>query len=257
MGIADARRIDLADMRFGEKATSELLASSAAEVKPVLEPEGLSLEEYMAAVGVPPLNPSAGAPAAHVAHLVIDPEHLHQLAKAGIDTFGQLESLASQGRVDGYVAPEVLEHIRTRAQVLDAFAEAWAVGRGMRVSHDVLLESGISESFIGRIADLARDLDWDAKRLVDALQARVDERTKGFRSNTLETLIEKLTDSGHLSAEEPLERDEVFVRVLAVMNDPIRRGMIDVSQVRGMLASFLEICESEAGLGITGSGSER
>ena len=32
-------------VRFGEKATSELLTSSAAEVKPVPEPEGLSLAE--------------------------------------------------------------------------------------------------------------------------------------------------------------------------------------------------------------------
>lgn len=232
IGITDARRIDLTDVRSGECVAAEPLTKSAVEVKRVAEPGDMSLSEYVNALGVPALDPTVGARATHVAHLVEDAKPLYQLLSAGIETYGQLESLVSYGAADAYVESDALSRMRVRARVLDAFSEAWRVGRGKSVSRDVLIAAGVSDNFIDRVADIARDLNWDAKRLTQALHAREDERTKGFRSDALERMTEKLTESGHLDIRDPLDEEAILTRVLAASNDSVRQGTIDAAEIR-------------------------
>jgi len=238
IGITDARRIDLTDVRSGERIAAEPLTRSAAEVKQVTEPGDMSLSEYGNALGVPALDPTVGARATHVAHLVEDAKPLYQLLSAGIETYGQLESLVSYGAVDAYVESSALSRMRVRARVLDAFSEAWRVGRGKSVSRDVLIAAGVSDNFIDRVADLARDLNWDAKRLTQVLHAREDERTKGFRSDALERVIEKLTESGYLDMTDPLGEEAILIRVLAASNDSVKQGTIDAAEIRELCSGL-------------------
>jgi len=147
----------------------------------------------------------------------------------------------SYGGVDAYVKGGTLSRIRVQACVLDAFAEAWRIGRGKPVSREILAVAGVSDSFIDRVTDLARDLNWDAKRLTQTLQAREDERTKGFRSDALEKVTENLTESGHLDPRDPLSEEEVLTRVLAASNDYVKQGIVAASGVRELCARFWQL----------------
>jgi len=131
----------------------------------------MSLSEYINALDVPALDPTVGARATHVAYFVEDAKSLYQLLSAGIEAYGQLESLVSYAAADAYVESCALSRMRVHASLLDAFSEAWRIGRGKSVSRDVLIAAGVSDSFIDRVAGLARDLNWDAKRLTQALHA--------------------------------------------------------------------------------------
>ena len=238
IGITDARRIDLTDVCVGERVAAEPLTKSAVEAKQVPEPEDMSLSEYVKTLGVPRFDPTVGVRAVHVAHLVEDTGEIHRLLSAGIERYGQLESLASYGTADAYVGGNVLSQMRARACVLNAFSEAWGIGRGELVSREVLIAAGISDSFIDRISALAHDLDWDAKRLVEALGAREDERTKGFRSDALERVTGKLTESGHLDTRDPLDEETVLTRVLAASNDFVKQGTVGASEVRELCSKL-------------------
>lgn len=238
MGIVDAKKIDLAEITLGKNVTAEPLTGSAIQVQPLPEPGDIPLSEYFQVLGVPRLDPTAGARSAHIAHFVKDGQQLHRLLTAGIKTYGQLESLASYSRIDAYVSDSALRPMRARACVLDAFSEAWQVGQGKAVSREVLLSVGVSESFIDRITDLACELNWDAKLLVEKLRARDDERTKGFRNSVLEEMVENLTKSGHLDTTPPLQKEVMLTRVLAAANDYVKQGIIDAGEVKNLFSEL-------------------
>ena len=240
MGIAAAKRFDLADARRAQHAAAAL-EQSTVQVEPVPEPGGMTLADYAERLGVPPLVPAAGARAAHLAHLVENAGQLHRLLEASIETYGQLDALAARGSVDAYVGSDLLPRIRARACVLDAFAEAWQIGRGKPVSREVLLASGVSEHFIDRVTDLARDVGFSAKRLIMALQVRDDERAKGFRHASLEVLRDNLIESRHLDPREPLDEDAVLRRVLAAANEHVKCGTISVGEVREQCARYWQL----------------
>jgi hypothetical protein len=108
----------------------------------------------------------------------------------------------------------------------------------MPVSREILLTAGISESFIDRVTDLARDLDWDTKQLLDALHAKDDERAKGFRSGVLEKLTENLTESGHLDIRATLSEEVILVRILAATNDLVKQGIGSTLEVRELCSKL-------------------
>ena len=242
MGIAGARRLELPDVQHLRPARSAPLGEPTIQVQRVPEPGNMTLPEYADLLGVPELDPAAGARAAHVAHLVENAAQLYRLLEASIETCGQLRSLTSHGNVDAYVPTDVLDRIEAKAVVLDAFAEAWGIGRGRPLSREVLLAAGISDSYIDRVSDLARDLDWDPKRLVAALDAREDQRARGFRRNSLQSLAEALNESGHLDDRETLEQQEVLTWVLAAANEVVKRGAIDAAEVQDQCARLWQKC---------------
>jgi len=241
MGIGGAKRFDLADIRRTQEAAAAPLEQSTIQVEPVPEPGGMTLAEYAERLDVPPLVPMHGARAAHLAYLVENARQLHRLLETSIETYGQLASLAARGNIDAYVERELMGRIRARAGVLDAFAEAWQIGRGKSVSREVLLTSGVSEHFIDRVTSLASDLGFCAKRLLDALDSRDDERAKGFRQASLDALREGLTKSGHLDPREPLDEEAVLERMLSGANEYVKRGTISVAEVREHCARYWQL----------------
>ncbi len=232
IGIIGTCRIDLADVSSGECVTAEPLTKSTVDVEEVAEPGDMPLLEYVNTLGVPVLDPTVGARATHIAHLMEDAEELHRLLSAGIERYGQLESLASYGNTDAYVDSKVLSRMQARACIINSFSEAWRFGRGKPVSREVLLAAGVSGSFIDRITDLARELNWDAKKLVEVLHARNDEKTKGFRNDAIERITENLTESGHLDMNDPFSEEDILTRVLEGSSDLVKQGVISTAEVR-------------------------
>jgi len=240
-GITDARLIDLGDVRRSG-VVAEPLSEPTIRVPDVPAPAGAGLDAYAAALGAAPLDPTTPAAGAHLAHLVDDAEQLHALAKARIETVGQLRSLADHARSDAYIAPDALARVLARADLVDAFADAWAVGRGRPVTREDLTAAGVTETFIDGVTDMARELDWDAGRLIAAIEARGDDRTKGFRAGTLERMKDRFLESGHLSAEETLGEDTARGRVLAAANEHVNSGVLAIDEVGRLLTTWWRMC---------------
>jgi hypothetical protein len=239
MGITNTRRLDLADIRRLQQAASGPLDDSTVRLDQAPAPEGMTLIEYRSVLNTPGLDPAAGARANHVAYFIESSEQLYQLVRAGIETYGQLQSIRAHGKVDAYAPDDVLARMEARACLLDAFSEAWRIGRGRPVSREILLEAGVSSSFIDRVTELAEDLNWDAKRLVEALDAK---RITGFRKKALTSLQENLVAGGYLDARETLDEETANNRVLAAANDFVKRGAIDTDEIQKSFIQFWGLC---------------
>ena len=250
-GFHGAKLFDLAKVRDLQQPAGALLGASAAASETVPAPEGRTLSEYASSLAVPPFDPASGAAGLHVAFLLDDPEHLHRLLCAGIRSYGQLESLLDHGHADAYLPSEAARQVAARAVVVQAVCEAWKVGRGRPVNREVLSEAGVTDKFIDRVTDLAREFDWDANQLVAALETKTDERAKGFRANTLESVVEVLTTDGYLDPRPLLTEPDALTRVLSAANDAVREGNIGVDEVRGIFKRFWSLSiESEPRSGL-------
>jgi len=237
-GFPGAKLFDLARVRDLQQPTGTLLETSAATAKVVPAPQGRTLQEYASSLGVPAFDPAAGAPGLHVAFLLDDPEHLHNLLRAGIQSYGQLKSLLEHSHAEAYLPCEATRQVTARAAVVQAVCQAWKQGRGRPVNREALCEAGVTDAFIDRVTDLARDLGWDASRLVATLEAKEDERAKGFRANALESLTEKLTAEGYLDPHQPLTEPEALTRVLLAAQDAVLQKNIGIDEVHNIFRHF-------------------
>ena len=88
---------------------------------------------------------------------------------------------------------------------------------------------------------MAERVDWDARRLVQALELREDPDAKGFRRDALESLTASLKESGHLDPREPLDEQAVLNQVLAAANDLVNSGVLSVAEVRQHCAQYWQM----------------
>ncbi len=216
----------------GEQPAGAAHLPSAIEIEPIPEPAGRTLEQYIADLDIPPLEPAKGSGGAHVAHLVTSAEALYQLLSVRIEMFGQVKSLIATGCARSYIDAEQLEQMQWRAAVLDAFAELHERYRGLPLTRQVLSDAGVTPAFIDRVTDLAADLHWDAVWVMDALEKREDERAKGFRDAAWQSMEEYLLAEGYLPAhEEPLAEDTAWTYILSTVSEWVDRKVTDSEQI--------------------------
>lgn len=170
-------------------------------------------ESYRDAIGVDVLNPYSDVGATHLWYVVEDTNVLHELLELGVERWGELEAMLERGQEDLIPADEdVIEETRRNAETIDAFTQAWQIGRGKPVSRSTLEESGaVSENFIDRVSDLARELNGDAEQLVVALRAGEVSR---FRSGKADKLEEYFEQKGYLVSTPQLEDPEIRLRMV-------------------------------------------
>jgi hypothetical protein len=245
-GIADAKLIDLDQERRNVAVAEGSLDEPTTIVREIPSPNGLTLAEYGRRLGAPRLRPSTPAAEAHLAHFLDDTERLYHLAQAGIETVGQLRGLASSGCSDAYVAPDAMEQALARADLLDTFAKGWSVGRGRPLTREALTAAGVTETFIDGVTEMARERNWNAEILMDALEARNDERLKGFRANKIETMRDWMRESGYLPTEETLGEEAIRTRVLKAANQYVRDDKLTADEVRRLFSTWWKICTSDA-----------
>jgi hypothetical protein len=180
-------------------------------------PDGRTAEQYGALIGVPYLDPSRGYKAQHLFHLLWDDlDFLHAWLSRHIDTVGRW-----RGVTDGRAAMDmdgqfkIAAEIEPRAELLDVFCGLWKQGRGRPVDRDVLVRSGaLGERYLDSTAAIASELGHDADKLVAALHNRDDERLKGFRTKSMETLEQYFEDNGYTDAQLVLERQDILAMAL-------------------------------------------
>lgn len=177
------------------------------------EPDGHGHESYGNVLDAEPFNPYDGTGTAHLWYVVDDVKVLYDLLKFGVERVGQLQNLLNRGRDDFVPADsETLSRIRQNIAALEEFGQAWQIGRGDPVDRSVLeATEAVSETYIDRVSELAKELGGDGKQLVDALYAGDVDR---FRRNKAEELEDYLRANGHLVSKEPLEDDEIRVRII-------------------------------------------
>jgi uncharacterized protein YhaN len=214
------------------------LWESAVKEPSVPKPGGVTMEEYARLLEVPALNPSAGSGAIHMAHLLESPKVLYRVLSAGLETFGQLDSLARLGGYAAYLETEDLERIRAKALVVDTFAETWKIGRGKPISRQVLLDAGVSKRILDRVTGLAEDCGWNARRLIEAMTGRDDDRAKNIHETTIVSLEEYLLEKGHLDLEKILTEEEIRVRVLSAANEVVDNGRISSHEIRALVTTL-------------------
>jgi hypothetical protein len=206
-------------------------------------PRGLGAKEYGLKLGVPPVEPRRPARELHLFHLLHDDLMLlHRLLTARLESVGQWRDAAARGAVD-FLETSAVERVAALADLAEAFVTGWRIGRGRRIDREVLRAAGVSETYLGRITELARDLDNDAARLVEVMEGRGDDRSKGFQKKKLEQLSDYLAGEGYLDMREMLDESQLNIHVLAEMSAHVREGRLSEADVASIVTRLHRIAK--------------
>ncbi|MFW5982308.1 MAG: AAA family ATPase [Candidatus Brocadiia bacterium] len=194
------------------------LTEAVPEIETPPSPQGCGEEEYADRLEVPCFDPRMGAASAHVWYVAGHPELVHRMVSAGVERWGQLKGLLETGNSSVISEDrEKLAVIRRNGVALEAFTEAWQIGRGRPVNRTVLEESGaVSSKFIDEVSELAEELGGDGQALIDALR---DGEVKGFLTKKKEELEDFLTARGCIDPADPLPGERIRQRMMARLLD--------------------------------------
>ncbi|MFT7540819.1 MAG: exonuclease SbcC, partial [Gammaproteobacteria bacterium] len=170
-----------------------------------------SAEDYAEAIGVAQADPFQQAASLHPFHLLRDElpavqalrsHHLESSGRALRALDDELPHGLAQGQA---------ELLRRRVLLAQAFLDAWRVGRMPKLRTEFLRGSALKRSgkYVGAVLDVAADLDWDGRALIDALTTRSDPRLKGFRQTITEDLRAELEAAGYWTDATPLQGAEL------------------------------------------------
>ncbi|MFP4229034.1 MAG: AAA family ATPase [Salinivenus sp.] len=192
------------------------------------DPGTTTHEELQTALDVPRWSPRQPVGRLHLWYLIESPELLLNLIESGTRTWGQL---ANRHQIGGVPATGVREdrfrQVQARARAVQAWKDAWHVGRGRPVDRPALEQTdAVTSTFIDGVADIAKEVDGDAERILDIIRARNDERVKGFRSNKIEDLETYFLENGYLTETDPLSAEDLWQRVLADLTDERADGIV-------------------------------
>ena len=180
-------------------------------------PDGLSPEEYGAALGVPAFRPALGSAEQHFFYVLWDDlDLLHDLLSNGIERAGQWKTVSGTplaGRLGSRsVAPP---EIPLRLDLLEVFCELWKQGKGRPVGREILEDSGtLTERFLDEAVAIARELDGDPERFLAVLGENRDPRIRGFRKSSFRRLKRHLIENGYLDERPVLTEGELQLRAL-------------------------------------------
>jgi DNA repair exonuclease SbcCD ATPase subunit len=233
-----SRQVDLARVRGASVAEMTPLVFGEVERPAPPRPEGEDYAEYGETLNVPGLNPMHTTPdEVHVWHLFRDTNRLYKVLRMGVSRWGQLR-IAQTAHPGSLVEQDLYEGAAAAARAIGTAFDAWRVGRGKPVDRAVLDESGaVSDTFIDAVVELAKEVDGNAARLVEALERGRVNRWRQEKTQDLRTFF---LDNGYLSTENRLSRDEIRIRVIASVSDALEDGRIDESLIDRIVGSLPE-----------------
>jgi uncharacterized protein YhaN len=216
-------------------AVSTSYAGGDGHVVPTLSPQpeipkdaSPTHEELRDMLNVEEWSPRAPVSALHLWYLIDDPDLLLSLVWEGIVTWGQLKFQHRRGGLSAARMDEAtFQRVESCARAVEAWQEAWQIGRGKPVGRAALQDSGaVSENFIDDVSDLADDLNGDAASLLSALREREDDRAKGFYDSKADQLEAYLEDEGYLDQRETKDPEEMWQFVIADLATERKNGVI-------------------------------
>ena len=203
------------ECRFVGLPNAEALVAVDLEATPadettrrVPEADGLSMEAYARAVGVPPWTGWDAPSSLHVWYLLDTPQEVRACLRRGYATWGQIASAAERGKP---VPVEDWDRVQRRADAVQAWQQAWRQGRGRRVDRAALEAAGsATDAFIDELDAVCGDSDGDARALLERLERGEVVR---FQDRQIERLEAYLSDGGYLSPDGRLSEPEIRRRV--------------------------------------------
>ena len=183
----------------------------------VADPAGHTTATYARATNAAPWTarePLAALPVA----LVLDPEAAHACLRAGFDTWGPLRAAmrrGASGSAGGTSVPlsePEARRLLDRVAAVDAWQQAWLVGRGRPVDRAALAASGTAGPFLDALAEILDAARGDARALVRALR---ESPPDGFRRARVDDVEAFLTANGYLPSGAPLRDADLRASVAA------------------------------------------
>lgn len=202
--------------------------------------------EYAVRIGVPVPAAESSASALHLFYLLReDLSLLRELVGAGCSTLGQWQASVRAGAARALCTNQVQREVLSqRVRVAEAVFEAWRVGRGKPLTRRELIDSGsVSERYLDGLAELATECSGGVDAFIAVLEARQDERVKGFQKKKLEELTGWLEEHEFLDRRARLEPDMARIRVLADMSHSVQGGQLDAGDVIELTASIWSALE--------------
>ena len=216
-GCTVAAAIDLGLIRKQAVSVSGPPALRVGPRPTVPPPDGLSTEEYGAALGVPVFRPDHGYAEQHFFYVLSDDlDLLHDFLLKDIVHAGQWKTVSGTALAEKLGSRSISpSEIAFRLDLLGVFCELWKQGRGRPVDRDALENSGaLSERFLDDVVAIAKELDGNPETLLTMLGTNKDPRLKGFRRSSADSLERYLRENGYLDDRPVLIEDELRLRAL-------------------------------------------
>lgn len=226
--------------RVAELAPRRAPLQAGPRTERIVPPPGaLSAEQYFELLRAPPFSPRDPIEAQHLAHFCFDDlEALHRMLVLGFETVGRTQRALEQGWTSAWSEPE-RARLALRARAAEVFAQAWLIGRGTPLDEEGLRSSpAVTRTYADALVAIAREVDWDAGRFLEILEARDREELKGFRSAKEEELRNELTLSGHHDPRERLDEPTCLDRVAAALESDLRSGTLTFADLRTCVAHW-------------------
>jgi uncharacterized protein YhaN len=238
--------IDLRDARaLGESRDAlEAMPPPARRLPP--DPAGHDWASYGALLGVPAVDPWAGAATWHLWRLVDDVADLHTLLARSIDTVGRAAfALERLGDVGLGLPADRGAALRARIALVEALVALWRQGRGRPTTWaDIMATGDMRQSFAESGPALFEACGRDAKVFVERIR---NGELKGFRGHILQNLEEKLRAQGFIVDEEPFGPEDLRLQAVVAAGPALDAGQVDMAHVDRWLAALDPTATAGAG----------
>jgi DNA repair exonuclease SbcCD ATPase subunit len=172
-------------------------------------------------------------------YLTEDVRVLRRAVEASYRRWGQLAGLAERDALSLIdLDLETYQGLAARARAVEQWAAAWRIGRGAPVGRPALeATTAVSETFIDDVAALAKRVDGQAARILEALD---DGAVKRFRSDKVDELRAYFRAEGYLTLRDPLPPAACWRRALEAVSADLETGRLQKDDVEAVLA---RICD--------------
>ena len=213
------------------------LSDPEARLFSVPPPGDLSHCDYGKRLEIPPVYPWEDVEIVHLWHLIPKTAELYEFLRLGIRCWGQWVALFATGKqVPVSINAQLISRVEGRAKMLGEYIRSWRIGRGRPVDRLALEQSSaVSDLFLDTVAALAQELNGDATKLVDALQAG---KVKRFHEKKRNQLVAFLEREGYLSLEPPVSDEQLVTRMIASAASEFAAGYVDESDMKEILAKL-------------------
>jgi DNA repair exonuclease SbcCD ATPase subunit len=234
--------VDLGALRTGAAGYRDAAVFSPSPAAAPPRPEGHDAASYAARLAVPRPDPFAGAGDLHLFWALRDdlPLLYEVLSRGRVERIGEWRALEASGAADRLFGAAVAARVGAAARVAECYLAAWRIGRGRRVDEAALRESdAVSDTFLPRLLQIAREADGDAAALLAVLDAGDDPRASRFRADQQARLRDYLEAERYLDARQRLDAAGLRARVLA----DAESSEVDPAAVQRLLDGLLRAIE--------------
>lgn len=235
------REARLIDLRKIQKEQAFLLAPvtpTEGSFSPLSQPLEKELDVYAHEIEIPSLSQEQPPEMASIYYLVDSSEDLYRFLSWGIATCGNWQH-SDPHQYKTLLPPETTLRMHHRFRFLHRFLSLRKQGMAKKITRECLEASGLSSIFVDRLWDLAQEVHGDAEMLMEVIEQKKDERTKGLRQKSVAQLKDHLFKEGYLILEKMLTDDEIRRELLPLAAEIKQVGALEENKIKSYLDRLL------------------